>query len=146
MKILIKINLLFFLLASSFVIIHAEDENEYVQVNYLIKPSILKPGDEAKLIINFQPTKGILINLKPPITLEIDNKVATLKNIELPKSKSGEYLDHNKPVTQTIKLNKNLKPGKVKIKGNLTYFYCSEKEGWCTKTKQPIELNITVKK
>lgn len=146
MKFLIQINLLIFIILSQFLITLAEDENEHVQVNYLIKPSVLKPGDEAKLIINFQPAKGILINLKPPITVEIDKKIAILKNIELSKSRSGEYLDHNKPITQIIKLNRNIKPGKVKIKGNLTYYYCSEKEGWCTKANQNIELNITVKK
>lgn len=146
MKILFQICFLYLITTFQFYLIDAKDENEYVQVNYLIKPTELKPGGEAKLIINFQPTQGILINLKPPIKIEIDNKIAVLKNVDLPKSKSGEYLDHNKPITQTIKLNRGLKPGKVTIKGNLTYFYCSEKEGWCTKAKQPIELNIIVKK
>ncbi len=146
MRTFFNIILTFHILFTFSNVVFAEDEEEYVQVQYSINPDTLKPASEAKLYINFLPQNGILINVDPPIELQIDKKIGTLHKLELPKSKNGKYLDHNKPVIQTIKLNKNLKPGKFKLNGNLTYFYCSEKEGWCSKAQQKIEINIIIKK
>ncbi|RCK74579.1 MAG: hypothetical protein IGBAC_1527 [Ignavibacteriae bacterium] len=146
MRTIIKIISAFLILLTLPITSVTEDEEEYVQVSYFIKPDILKPNSEAKLYLNFFPKAGIHINIDPPIELQLDNKIATLKKLELSKSKNSEYLDHNKPIVQSIKLNKNLKPGKIKLTGNLTYFYCSEKDGWCSKAEQSIELNITIKK
>ena len=123
-----------------------EENNEYVQVSFSLKPDTLRPGSEAKIFIQFLPQKGIHINIDPPIELEIDKKVASKIKFDYSKNKSGEYLDHNKPVVQTIKLNKNLKIGKSKLKIKLTYFYCSEEEGWCSRANKEIDLNFILKK
>lgn len=136
--------LILILLISSILSAYDDEENEYVQVYYSIKPDKIKPGREAEILFLFTLKEGIHINLDPPVEIELDNKIVHKSQLEIPKGKNKEYLNTQKPIKQKIKINRNLKPGKYKIKGNLIYYYCSDEEGWCSRFKQPIELNITI--
>lgn len=142
MKKLISISILFLLPLNLF----SDDENKYVQVYTSVKPATIKVGGKAELIFTFATQEGIHINLDPPIEVEIEKKFATLGKIDVPKAKGSEYLNLKKPVKQSFTLNKKLKPGKHQLKGTLTYFYCSDEEGWCSRFQQTIQLNIVVEK
>ncbi|MDP2209261.1 MAG: hypothetical protein Q8K98_10910 [Bacteroidota bacterium] len=123
-----------------------DDENEYVQVYTSVKPATIKAGGNAEILFTFATQEGIHINLDPPIEVEIDKKFAALSKLDVPKAKGSEYLNLKKPVKQSFTLNKKLKPGKHQLKGTLTYFYCSDEEGWCSRFQQTIQLNIVVEK
>ncbi len=119
-------------------------ENEYVDVTITLKPNEIKSGGNAQLIVTFKPQKGIYINLDPPIEIRLEKDYATIGKIEIPKTKDGDYLNTQKPVKQNFKLKKNLQTGTYILKGQLVYFYCSDAEGWCSRFKQPIQLNISI--
>jgi len=118
--------------------------NKYVTVNVDIKGNKLKAGSSIEMLISLKPVDGIHINLKPAIELTLDSLSSAALSGTMKIPKGPEYLDTSSPITQRILLAKKVKPGNVALKGMLTYYYCSDKEGWCSKFKQPIEITLTV--
>lgn len=121
-------------------------KNEYVDVTISIKQKSLKPGTAGELLISFKPKRGIHINLDPPLSVKIDSSefVASVGKLDTLRDARTAYLDVAKPVRQLFTLSKKIKPGTVTIRGLLTYFYCSDAEGWCSRFKQPIEVSVPV--
>ncbi|MBI1808057.1 MAG: hypothetical protein HYR76_13540, partial [Ignavibacteria bacterium] len=60
------------------------------------------------------------------------------------KVDTSEYLDASKPIKQSFTLAKSTKAGSLSFKGTLTYFFCSDADGWCSRFKQPIDVTVTV--
>ncbi|TAK61388.1 MAG: hypothetical protein EPO24_05830 [Bacteroidetes bacterium] len=123
-------------------------ENKHVTFKASIVETSLKAGMTGTLQLTLTPTKGIHINLDPPMNVIMDSS-ASIGNVEkltIPKNEKTGYLDASKPVTLKFKLAANVKPGKLNLKGTFTYFYCSDAEGWCNRFKQPIDVTVTVSK
>ncbi len=120
------------------------NDNKYVSVEVVVKQKNLKPGSSADMLISMKPVSGIHVNLKPAIELKLDSAsvVSVAGNPGIPKGK--EYLDTSTPITQRISIPNNLKPGEISVKGMLTYYYCSDKEGWCSKFNQPFNITLNV--
>ena len=120
--------------------------NEYVKCTVGLRQRMLKAGATGTILITLEPKKGIHINLTPPISVALDSTgvVVASSTRELPKVKT--YLDTSKPIKYSFTLSGALKPGPQVISGVLTYFYCSDADGWCSKFKQPINLKIDVVK
>jgi hypothetical protein len=122
--------------------------NEFVAVKVTAQKSTLKAGSTGELIVNFKPKSGIHINFDPPVTVKLDSAEAVTasgKTIVPPPTKD-KYLDITKPVRQQFTISKSVKPGKVTLKGIISYFYCSGSDGWCSRFKQPFEVSLTVVK
>jgi hypothetical protein len=119
-------------------------DNKYVTVEVVVKEKNIKPGSSSDLHISLKPVSGIHINLKPAIELKLDSAsvVSIIDKPSIPKGK--EYLDTSTPVTQRLSIPNNLKPGEISVKGTLTYYYCSDKDGWCSKFKQPFTVTLNV--
>jgi hypothetical protein len=54
--------------------------------------------------------------------------------------------NHAQPVTFIVKAEKNAKPGLHPVKAKLTYYYCSDAEGWCSFANQEFVFNLVVVK
>ena len=121
-------------------------ESKYVGLEVRLVRKELKSGETANLLIKFKPRKGIHINSVPPVEIKLDTADAIISagKPEIPAVKKGDYFDVSKPIRQSFALSKNLKPGVIKLNGILTYFYCSEAEGWCRKFKHPFEFSIKI--
>ena len=124
----------------------ATRSNEFVECTVSTRPSTLKPGATGMLFITLKPKKGIHVNLTPPLSVIIDSSdvVAASAKREIPKAK--KYLNTAKPIRYTFTLSPTARTGEATIKGTLTYFYCSDAEGWCSKFTLPIAQKITVVK
>lgn len=122
--------------------------NKFVQCEIKLVEQSLKAGSAGTLQFILKPTKGIHINLDPPMSLNLDKSdvISKVEKLMAPKDKKHEYLDATKPVFAKITIAKNAKPGTIKLKGTFTYFYCSDAEGWCNRFKQPMELTLTITK
>ena len=122
--------------------------NQYVVFGVIAKPASLRAGRKCQLLISLKPVKGIHVNLKPPMEFKFDSSetISSVGQLEIPTSGRTGYLDPSKPVKQTFMLSEKLKPGEAVVHGMLTYFYCSDAEGWCSKFKQPVEITIAVTK
>ncbi len=120
--------------------------NEYVKSTISVKEKSIKAGTRGTLLISLVPKKGIHINLTPPIVITLDS-ASTIEAIgKLGISKIDSFLNPLKPIEQSIQLSKKIKPGSIDIKGIITYYYCSDAEGWCSRFKQPFSVTVKVTK
>ena len=123
-----------------------EKKNEHVNVEIKFNKKQLKAGDTAQLTVKFIPKRGIYINANPPIDLKIDSSdtIIVKSKPEIPSSGKSDYFDVTKSIKQSFTLSKKLKTGTVSLRGTLTYFYCSNTDGWCRKYKHPIDMKIKI--
>lgn len=124
----------------------AARSNEFVECTMSVRPDSLKAGSTGMLLIRLKPKPGIHVNLTPPLKVMLDStKVITASaSRHVPKKK--EYLDTTKPIKHAFTLSSKIPPGTSAITGTLTYYYCSDAEGWCSKFTLPIDQKITVVK
>ncbi len=120
--------------------------NEHVKFSISLKEKSLRPGATGNLLVRLQPKRGIHINLKPPISIAIDSSaiIARAGTPDIPKADT--FLNSSKPIKQPFTLTKNAKRGAAVLKGTITYFYCSDADGWCSRFKQPFEVMVKVAK
>jgi hypothetical protein len=118
--------------------------NEHVSIELKL-PENISRDKFGELIFYFNPIEGIHINTIPIIELRL-GKNSAVKVVGNPRFRKNdnEYLDSTKPIIFTIQVKKGSTTGKQKIKGSLNYFYCSDKEGWCNRFSQPIDLTIEI--
>lgn len=120
--------------------------NKSVTLTVTLKDTLVAPGATGEIAIQFQPVEGIHINLQPALDFKLDtaSRAALTGTLVLPKG--APYLNTSAPVLQRFQVPKDAKPGPLALKGTLTYFYCSDKDGWCSKYKQPLEFALTVRR
>ena len=121
-------------------------KNSFVASSVSLKQKKIKAGTEGELLITLTPKKGIHINLDPPLSVKLDSSdaVSSIGKPFIPKKDT--IFDTSKPIRFPFTVSKNVKPGNITIQGILTYFYCSETDGWCSKFKQPLVVKLTVVK
>jgi hypothetical protein len=109
------------------------------------KASAAKAG-KLEVTVSFNLLKDFAINHTPPMTLKLtDTAGLILEKKEFttpekdPKSKDEYYVD-----LPQIKVPVSFsKPGTYTIPAQLTYFFCSKTDGFCS--KQSVELKIPVR-
>jgi hypothetical protein len=120
--------------------------NQYVKYAGKLSAASLKPGASGNLLVSLKPAKGIHINLKPALSVRFDSLSEVRPNGDPEIPKKGEYLDAAGNIRIPIIVPASFKSGTASLKAELTYYYCSDAEGWCSRFKQPIELSLTVGK
>lgn len=120
--------------------------NKYVVFSASLSNARIKQGGSGELQLSLKPVKGIHINATPPLQLKLDSLEGLSLNGSpvIPKAKKPDYVDTSTPIRQRFTIASSLSPGTHALKGMLTYYYCSDAEGWCSKYKQPIEVKLTV--
>jgi len=123
-------------------------ENQYVKFSAALKQPTMAKGSTGALLITLRPQKGIHIVLEPPVSVTFDSAapVEPSGKVEVSKMAKHPYLDTAKAIVQRFKLAKREPGSTVTLKGILTYFYCSDVEGWCSKFRQPFAVSVTVTK
>ncbi len=132
----------------------AKTANEYIAISVKVDQDKLKAGEQGKLLFTMKPNAGFHVNLEPPISLELsDGKNFTLlhkqfvpdSTIKPITTKDGyKIFNPEAPVVFAFKAAKSLKPGKYPVQARLTYYYCSDAEGWCSFTTEKFSLKINV--
>ncbi|MDP1677159.1 MAG: hypothetical protein Q8L88_09850 [Bacteroidota bacterium] len=120
------------------------NDNEHIKLE-LQQPrkiSIAKSGDIAFF---FEPIEGIHVNTNPQFELKLEkNSPFEIVGKARFQKNEKEYLDIKKPLEFSIKAKNGTKTGKQNLKGKLNYFYCSDKDGWCNRFSQKIDVTIEV--
>ena len=144
MKFLILVSLVLVCLGTVVPGENSSTKNSYVKCDVSVKQKKLKPGGDGELLITLIPKQGIHVNLDPPLNVKLDSSeaVSSVGKVLIPQKDT--VLDTSKPIRLPFTLSKKVKPINVTIRGTVTYFYCSESDGWCSKFKQPIEVKFTV--
>jgi len=128
--------------------------NEYIKISVKVDKDSLKAGGQGKLLFTIKPNVGFHVNVEPPIALELaDSKNFILLNkkfvpdstIKAITTKDGyKIFNPEAPVVFAFKVAKSLKPGKYTLQAKLTYYYCSDAEGWCSFSTENFSVKINV--
>ncbi len=127
---------------------NAKATNANVKVQVHLSRQTFKAGDTGELTIMLEPAEGFHINANPPVELRLDDpKTIMLKGaLTQAVDRKNGYLSTRTPVRQTFYVPKETPAGSHTITGTVTYFYCSDTEGWCQRYKQPVSVSFTLAK
>ena len=123
-----------------------QSANKYVSYSVSVDKHSLKAGSKGTLLFTLRPQDGIHINVQPAPGFSFDTTsgIRSGGDLEISKDTTSGFLSKHKPIRQSFIIPRNVKTGKVTVKGTLTYFYCSDAEGWCSRFKQPVEATVEV--
>ncbi len=117
-----------------------------VKCDIHLTASTLKPGSKGEIDVSFAPAEGIHVNTDPAVEFEFekDSLISFTGVTSMPKSAKTGVLDTKRPIRYSFTLDRKIPKGKHTLKGTLRYFFCSDAEGWCNRSSQPILLTFTV--
>lgn len=120
------------------------NDNEHIKLE-LLPPEKISVKKSNEIAFFFEPVIGIHVNTNPlfELKLEKDSPFEVVGKARFQKN-DKEYLDTKKPVEFSIKTKNGTKTGKHNLKGKLNYFYCSDKDGWCNRFSQKIDVIVEV--
>jgi hypothetical protein len=105
------------------------------------RPGKAGAGDVA---VTFTPRDpDVRINVTPPPRLKLDESQKRLAEKPVPRRAPGEekYLDTTFPVVFPVAVLGTMH-GEETVKGSVTYYYCSHREGWCRKGTADLEIPV----
>ena len=117
-----------------------------VKVSVELKQHSLKAGDTGILLITLKPPKGMHVNVKPPMSISFDSSGIVKSSVLLYATTRDTLLDTSTPVNVKFKTAGTLGAGTVRLKGTFIYYYCSDAEGWCSRSKETFDLPLSIVK
>ena len=106
-----------------------------------------RPGKAAgtgEVAVTFAPKDpDVKINTAPPPRLKLDEgqKVLVEKVAAKKAAPEEKYLDLTFPVVFPVAVNAPVSSEQT-VKGALTFYYCSHREGWCRKGTADLEIPV----
>lgn len=109
-------------------------------------------GGEADVVVSFMPLDGaIRVNAEPAPRLALDPEQPALAESSraappLPRAgfPNGRYLDTRAGVRFPVRLARGAARGRHTVHARVTYFYCSQTEGWCRRAQDDVEFSVDV--
>jgi hypothetical protein len=107
----------------------------------------MKAGRKADVTVSFNVVNGYKINRDPKVSLAVtpvagitlEKKAVEASPVD-PKSRDEYYVD-----LPTLKVGVTAaKAGKYELPGKLTYFFCSKKDGFCSKQTVDVKIPLQV--
>jgi hypothetical protein len=138
--------------------VHIVRVSEYVKITANAANDTVRAGMEVRLLFHMQPQTGLHVNIEPAISLELINaknfllpakKYMPDSTIKILTTKDGYKIfdpSQPQPVAFAVKVEKGAKPGRYPLKTKLTYYYCSDAEGWCSFASEEFVINLVVVK
>ena len=99
-------------------------------------------GSDPDVRINQAPAPRLAFEDGAPLV--VDKVPAPAKGAHVDASDEAKYLDTSLPVAFPVSLASGAPRGTHSVRGTVTYFYCSKREGWCRKGTAPIEVAVKV--
>ncbi len=121
-------------------------DNPYVAVEATLLSDSVHIGEPVNLLLSFTPARGIHVTGKPAVAFILDSSIAASllgPPTRVVDSATG-FLSLASPVRQQIALRHDMRPGPHMLKGVVSYSFCSEREGWCRRFRQHVELPLVV--
>jgi len=135
---------------------HLEVASDDVKITAKAATDTVRAGKETPLVFHLQPKEGLHVNIEPAIKLALSDAKNFVLVAEkfVPDSTSKTVMtkdgykifdpQHEQPITFAVKVKKDAKPGRYPLKAKLTYYYCSDTEGWCSFANQEFVFNLVV--
>src|SRR5262249_46864417 len=103
-------------------------------------------GVEGRLQIDLIVKEGFKVAKRPAPKLQVNSTtqfgVAVGGFSESVASSDAEYFGGFKPLELKILPAKMTEPGKYSLEGKLTYFYCSERDKYCSRSVETVTIPI----
>jgi len=111
-----------------------------------------KPRAAASVAVTFSANDpDVKINQEPAPRLKLDPEQSVLVDRQAPpaphkgdSAAEPKYLDTSLPVAFPVALSPKAPKGEQPVKGTVTYFYCSKREGWCKKGTSEVAFTVAV--
>ncbi len=95
---------------------------------------------------------AVHVNEDPPPRLKLDAEQRVLVDKQPPPPSrvanadpdAAKYLDPRMPVSFPVALAPGAPKGVQTVKGNVVYFFCSKREGWCRRGSADIEVPVAI--
>jgi hypothetical protein len=103
--------------------------------------------------VTFSPRDpDVHVNEEPGPRLKLDDaqdvlreqKPARIGPLEAPKPGEFKYLDTAVPVVFPVGLGAGARKGTHAVRGAVTFFYCSKRDGWCRKGQSDVEVPVSI--
>jgi hypothetical protein len=111
-------------------------------------------GENGAIAVRLVPTtEGVHVNDTPAPRLRLDADQKVLVDRQKPEKKSVEvpadpalalFLDPEIPVRFPVSLAAGAPSGEQLVSARVTYFYCSQTQGWCRKSTDDIRVAVDV--
>ncbi len=107
----------------------------------------------AGVAVSFSPRDpDFRVNEEPAPRLKLDEaqkvllgqKPAKAAPAETPKAGEFKYLDTAVPFVFPVSLGPGARPGAHSVRGAVTFFYCSKRDGWCRKGAADVEIPVSI--
>ena len=110
---------------------------------------VSRTGAPAAVEVRFTPADpDVHINRFPPPRLELEPRQGVLKLSPVPAAKpaaeDAKYLGPAEPYRFPV-VAKGTTAGAQIVKGTVTYFYCSQRAGWCRKGSNDVEVAVKLR-
>jgi hypothetical protein len=119
------------------------DASPHFEVTAHYRPG--KAAGTGEVAVTFAPKDpDVKINTTPPPRLKLDEGQKLLAEKTAPRKAGApdeKYLDLTFPVVFPVAVTGPLQ-GEQTVKGALTYYYCSHREGWCRKGTADVEIPV----
>jgi len=119
-----------------------------------VTPERSNPGGEVRVRVRLEPIRGVKINRYPKIKLTVPEQAGLVAAGEAevgnaaPPPPGGDpeanYYDRVDPLDLSLTLDPAIAPGHHEIEGRLVYAYCVSASGFCTRTKVPLRIPLTI--
>ena len=111
----------------------------------------LSSGVQGRLKVDLAVKEGFKVAKRPAPKLAVESTprfevVAVGPFAESSAGKDVDYFGAFKPLELRIVPAKATEPGKYSLEGKLTYFYCSEREKYCSRSVEALTIPVEVTK
>jgi hypothetical protein len=125
--------------------------SDYFTVSAAFVPAA-KPKATPSVAVTFSPADpDVRINQEPAPRLKLDPEQLVLVDRQPSAPRKGEgagepkYLDTSLPVAFPVALSPKAPKGEHPVRGTVTYFFCSKREGWCRKGTSEVDFTVAVR-
>jgi hypothetical protein len=114
-----------------------------------------RAGSRASVAVTFTPQEpDVRVNQEPPPRLKLDPDQGVLeyrapappppRRAAPSAHQPPRYLEPAIPYAFPVTLKPGAPKGEHRVKGSVTYFYCSKTAGWCRKGTDEVDVPVTV--
>lgn len=103
-----------------------------IEVQFTAKDPAIRINEDPAPRIKLEPGQTALIYKEPAPSSAVPTFTPEL----------ATYLDLTRPVSFPVFLGPSAANGTQSVKGIVTFFYCSKKEGWCKKGSSDFEVAV----